>query len=238
MKVFIIAEAACTWLHGGLEAACRSIKAAKDCGADAWKTQWTSDSVAMHKRRGIEGDHYKRLAWPREWLSLLKAKCDEVGIGFLCTVFIEKDLSVIAKYVKFIKVSGFEAEDWSFMQAAAGEERSLIVSVRYGAMRLRPCPDVNFLYVVSEYPTPLENLHLLKMGKHDGFSCHTPDIRVGGWAVAAGARIVESHVRLSDTPSDDPDYRHSFTLDSVWSTKDDALFAGFVKNIRDCEVAL
>ena len=237
-KTFIIAEAACTWLHGGLEAAYRSIKAAKDCGADAWKTQWTSDPEAMAMRRGVDRDKYTRLGWSGDVLPKLKAECDRVGIRFLCTVFIEKDLPTIAKYVEFIKVSAFESEDRDFMRVVGVQSKPIIVSVRDGAKRLQPCLDVNYLYVVSEYPTPLEHLRLLKRREHDGLSDHTTSVLTGAVAVGAGARIIEKHVRLSDTPESDPDYGHSLIVSSPLDprySEADWGFKTYVDNIREAE---
>lgn len=230
-KTFIIAEAACTWLHGGLEAAYRSIKAAKDCGADAWKTQWTSDPEAMAMRRGVDRDKYTRLGWSGDVLPKLKAECDRVGISFLCTVFIEKDLPVIAKYVEFVKVSAYESQDTKFMHAACGVEKPLIVSVNPGAMRFAFTPDINWLYCVSKYPCPPEDLHLLGAKPHDGLSDHTCSVLTGAVAVGHGVGIIEKHVRLSDTPQDDPDYGHSLLL----SVDGSGTFFEYVKNVREAE---
>lgn len=242
MKTFIIAEAACTWLHGGLEAAYRSIRAAKDCGADAWKTQWTSDPVAMHKRRGIEGDHYKRLAWPKEWLEVLKGKCDEVGIEFMVTCYLQQDIPTITPLVKRFKVSAFESQDAGFIakhMAPPWKHDELIISLNPGKavpMHLDAPSCVKKLHCISLYPTQLEQLFLRDALLLDGLSDHTTSVLAGAVAVGAGATILEKHVKLSDTPTDDPDYGHSLVLDDALG--DAPWFGDYVANVREAEKML
>lgn len=229
-KTFIIAEAALTWLHGGLEAAYRSIRAAKDCGADAWKTQWTSDHEAMEMRRGVERGKYKRLQWSDAMLPKLKEECGRVGIEFMCTVFIPQDIPTIARYVKRFKVSAFETksgDDLSFVKAHKKFKKEVIASTNGQDCLAETIGDSNWLKTlrcVSEYPTPLEKLGLSLMlpqedsilglyVPYDGLSDHTTSTLTGAVAVGAGARIIEKHVRLADTPKDDPDWGHSLVLD-------------------------
>lgn len=252
-RVFVIAEAACTWLHGGLEAAYRSIRAAKDCDADAWKSQWTSDYAAMHARRGVVGDHYKRLAWPREWLPLLKAECDRVGVEFMCTVFIPQDIPTVAEYVDRFKVSAFESGDVKFVKAHEKYEQPVVISRNNGLGF-----NSSDLYCVSEYPTPLGHLKLSKafeaiddticgpQVQFGGLSDHTTSVLTGAVAVGAGARILEKHVRLVDTPKDDPDYGHSLLLDcgsrdaqGDWGCEGcQKGFHRYVESVREAEAML
>lgn len=236
-KVFVIAEAACTWLPS-LETAYRSIKAAKDCGADAWKTQWTSDPEAMAMRRGVARDKYTRLGWSANALPLLKAECDRVGIEFMCTVFLPKDACTIHPYLKRAKVAAFERRDRELINALRAHIRDIIVSYNGDAPPSYGQGGWSALYCVSKYPTPLEDL---KMGKfrsegdeydqrYGGLSDHTTSVLTGAVAVGAGARIIEKHVRLSDTPESDPDYGHSLVLDTGYGT-----FHEYVKNVREAE---
>lgn len=240
-KTFIIAEAACTWLHAGLEGACRAIRAAKECGADAFKTQWTSDPEAMAMRRGVARDKYTRLAWSGDVLPRLKEECDRVGIEFMCTVFIPKDIPTIAKYVSRFKVSAFESDDHEFLKAHdayTSADRFVVVSYRRGKGHYLAAAYTQPLYVVSEYPTPLEHLGLSELwserdsqSPYIGLSDHTYHVFTGAMAVAAGARVIEAHVRLSDTPADDPDYGHSHRLDGAPVPE----FKAYVENVRLAE---
>ena len=232
MKTYIIAEAACTWLHSGLGGAAKSIKLAASCGASAWKTQWTSDHVAMEARRGAAPGAYQRLSWPAAHHAVFKALCNEAGIDYLCTVFLPQDIPIIAPYVAKFKVSAFESADTELFDACADYEQSIISSVN-------PSNGFNnanfYLYCVSKYPTPLEDLHLFDAefgDRCDGISDHSTSVLTGAVAVGAGATILEKHVMTHDTPHDDPDYGHSLILDT---DNREFSFRQYVQNVRDAE---
>jgi N-acetylneuraminate synthase/N,N'-diacetyllegionaminate synthase len=77
-----------------------------------------------------------------------------------------------------------------------------------------------------------------------GLSDHTTSTLTGALAVAAGATIVEKHIRLHDTSQDCPDYPHSLCANE-WSgpVGDVSLhhfntFKQYVSNIREAERAL
>lgn len=252
-KTFIIAEAACTWLHGGLESAYRSIRAAKECGADAWKTQWTSDPEAMAMRRGVARDKYTRLGWAQECLPKLKHICDEVGIELMVTCFIPKDIPLIAPYVSRFKVSAFESKDTDFVDMMLDDSREVIISGNPGALRWGGAR-IKFLHCVSEYPTPPEKIKLSNLGEfrltseggwspvYQGISDHTVSTLTGAVAVGSGrCSVIEKHVRLSDTPSSDPDYGHSLCLEgprdgiSLEYGETRSPFKTYVDNIREAE---
>lgn len=245
MGVFVIAEAACTWRYGDeLATAKRSIEAAKQCGANAFKVQWTSDPVAMSKRRNVSTD-YSRLAWPKEWLPKLKAMCDEAGIEFMTTCFLPQDIEVIAPYVKRFKVSAFESRERGFIDAYP-PDREVIASENFGVATLyEKHPKVRKLYCVSEYPTALEKLHLQELYdfRYDGLSDHTASTLTGAVAVGCGARIIEKHCKLLDTPVTDPDFGHSLCLNDHIDRVDgrrlhEAEFAQYVQNVRLAEKML
>ena len=232
MKTYIIAEAACTWLHGGLDAAKRSIHLAASAGASAWKTQWTSDHLAMHKRRGIAGDHYKRLQWDINYHKELSEACQKEGIDYLCTVFIPQDVHHVAPYVAAGKVSAFESEDKALLREWRTSRLPFIISANAG--KYGPDDAAHVLHCVSNYPTKLEDLHLserIRMGC-DGLSDHTTSVLTGAVAVGAGARVLEKHVMTHDTPHDDPDYGHSLILDTE---NKEFSFRQYVQNVRDAE---
>lgn len=232
MKTYVIAEAACTWLHEGLDGAKRSIELAKSCGASAWKTQWVSDYLLMHKQRGIEGDAYKRLAWPQDWLEKLKAICDSSGIGFLCTVFLCGDVKYVSSLVSNAKIAAFEYLQNDLIQAWLEVGKPVIQSLNPG-VDYEAYPGVKYLYCISKYPTEPSalSLHRLRWG-YSGFSDHTVSVLSGAIAVSLGMGIIEKHVRTYDTPKDDPDWGHSMILDSN-NPKDS--FREYVENIRKAE---
>jgi N,N'-diacetyllegionaminate synthase len=274
-KTFVIAEAACTWLHGGLEAAYRSIKAAKECGADAWKTQWTSNARKMAQSRwdgsmldvrfmAVDemAQKYKRLEWDRNWLRAMRDECEKVGIEFMVTAFIVEDIEAVDPYVKRFKVSAFESKNVAFGNTVMETGREAIISANPGQLRWGGAR-VKLLHCVSEYPTVPERAQLSTLGEcratsdglftpvYRGLSDHTNSVLTGAVAVGSGrCEVIEKHVRLSDTPSTDPDYGHSLLLDKPdmecfyclpdrWCKDCTAThgtgFAEYVSNIREAE---
>ncbi len=88
---------------------------------------------------------------------------------------------------------------------------------------------------MSCYPTPELQANLLAIGALarrfnclTGFSDHTESINMGGYAAAAGARIIEKHLTL-DRSRPGPD--HAFSLEP-------AAMAEYVRHIRYVEKLL
>lgn len=248
MTVFIIAEAGSSH-DNDLQKAYRLIEAAKECGADAVKFQWTSNAGKMADRRGLDlktaGTMYETyLEKPVSWLESLKAHADKVGIEFMCTVYLIEDISTIAPFVKRFKVSAFESHDAQFIAAhlkgpalkGPWNGHDVIISLnpgKYVPMHLDAPACVKTLHCISLYPT---DPALLRLGPsmllHDGFSDHTANVLTGAAAVAAGASIVEAHIRLSSTSPENPDYPHSLVADSE---NPEFAFSKYVQNIRTVE---
>ena len=255
-RTLVIAELGSSWRFGDdhLANAYKLIQAVKACGADVAKFQWTSDGYAMAHRREFKGAECEEADWmyrqylqyDPQWLHSLKAHCDKVGIEFMCTVYLPEDIEVIAPLVKRFKVSAFEAE-WEEFLKAHPKGCNMIVSLNPGKhippLRTNLNFEIDVLHCVSEYPTPLENLGLerAELGRDwwkSGLSDHTTSTLTGALAVAAGASIVEKHVRLLDTPQDNPDYPHSLVAHSLNEsrfTADCCQFQTYVRNIREAE---
>ena len=95
--------------------------------------------------------------------------------------------------------------------------------------------NVTLLHCVTEYPAPIETVHLRAMdtlrqafGLPVGFSDHTLGIAVPIGAVARGASVVEKHFTL-DASLSGPDHAASLEPDQL---------KAMVKGIRDIEAAL
>lgn len=243
----MIAELGSTWRFGNDERGNvrRMIRAAKDCDANVAKMQWSSDGRAVAKRRGdpASGEMYaKYLEWPREWMQEFKDFADSVGIEWACTVFLPQDVAVIAPLVKRFKVAAKESVWTEFVDAHAEYGKPLIVSFNAGTTvqvdsRIE---NLSFLHCVSKYPCPVGEIALKAVRTFHGLSDHSAHVLTGAVAVGAGARVIESHIRLQGTPSDNPDYPHSLEVDYPFSEGgagnwNRESYAAYVQNIRIAE---
>lgn len=251
---YVIAEAGSSG-DGDRDKMLRMIGIAAERGADAVKMQWTSsaDQMGARRRAGAYTDHYLRyLQWPTAWHEAFAREAASVGIDYMCTVYLTEDVAAVAPFVKHFKVSSFESSDPAFVAAhvpyAHHEGKEVIVSaglstaadvarmkqtitVRDGAvsrtMRAR------VLQCVSAYPAPLESLNLatIRANGFDGFSDHSEPRHTftGGWAVLAGAEIIEAHLKGPFTSDQNPDAPHSMTA---------IQFGEYVHQIRQAERAI
>lgn len=238
----VIAECGSTH-DGDLEQARHLIEAARDCGADVAKFQFWSNADRLADRRGVPDEYraiYKRYQMPAHWLPKLKATCFDEDIEFMATCYLPEDIETVAPFVKRFKVASFEATDQEFVWAHHAYQKETIVScgmmthdelerLLYGAI-------VRALHCISAYPAPIESMNLASLWPHDsepsmfdGLSDHSRHMAIGGLAVAAGAKIVEAHLRLDETDPNNPDYAVAFSP---------AEFTGYVKNIRFTEVVM
>lgn len=236
-RTFVIAEAAaCHDKHW--DKAIRLVHLARAIGADACKFQWLSSVRRLTERRHA-GDYaaaYENIAFPIDWLADLRQACDTAGVEFMVTVYLCEDLPVIAPLVRRFKIASFEAEDQEFVLAHGPYDRETLISVGMGA---RPYfgPALRFaryLHCVSAYPAPAEAMNLRRCSSTDGppisgLSDHSRHPWTGALAVAAGARIIEFHVRLDDTDPGNADY-------AVARTPAEA--REYVANIRTTEILL
>jgi len=233
MSTFIIAEIGSAWRFGRSNAqhhrnALEAIDVAKQCGANAIKFQWTSDPRAMEKRRKVKRGSYDILAWPREWLEDFHEACALRKIEFMVTVFLEKDVPVIAPYVSRFKVASLESEDHELIACMREFKKEVIVS--HGASSGGLLPRVKNLHCTAAYPASAETLNLLAITSgYDGYSDHSRNTITGALAVACGATVVETHFRLRTTPLLNPEYRHSLSRDMLLE---------YVCNIRMAESML
>jgi len=91
------------------------------------------------------------------------------------------------------------------------------------------------LHCVSCYPTPIEAINLRaiaalqgEFGVPVGLSDHTTSVEMGGWAVAAGACVLEKHFTL-DRAATGPDHAMSLTPEQL---------VEYVRKVREVEAAL
>lgn len=241
MRTLIISEPGMTW-DRDLDKAYRLIEAAKACGADIFKAQWTSSGAKIQQRRKVDRKYaaiYERgVQYPREWLEMLKARCEAAGLEFMATVYLPEDIPVVADLVKRFKVSAYESQDEDFVRRHVRYDKDIIVSVNPSYLplpRTHRLRQIKLLHCQSIYPTPADKLNLSTIRRHDldGFSDHSANVLAGAAAVAAGASIVESHICLEDTNADNPDYGHSLAADGMNGVNYG--YGLYVQNIRTAE---
>lgn len=250
-RTLVIAE--CGSCHDGeLRKALQLIEAARDGGADAAKFQFWSSADRLADRRHVPDryrDIYRRYQIAPTWLPVLKEACDArshwtVGlrpIEFMATTYLPEDIFTVAPFVKRFKVASFEAQDSVFIHTHPGD-RDILVSLgmadsipRHLAAADRA---IQLLHCVSAYPAPAEAMNLAVFQRDwgesfdpspspfVGLSDHSRHPWMGALAVAAGASILEVHIRLDKTSAANPDYVTAFTPSE---------FADYVRNVRFAE---
>lgn len=213
----IVAEPGGT--HGGdLDTMHRLIDMAAACGATAIKPQWTSSPARMVTRRRAPQylEAYARLAYSLDWHDGLRAHAAEVGLDYVVSVYLPEDVPTVAARADAIKVASFEAANLPMLGAAEDAGVPIIISTGMLSAAEIACAagfaDV-LLHCVSAYPAPPESLALGEIqrigrstGLPVGFSDHSRSVQTGAFAVAAGAVLLEVHVRLDDCDPSNPDY--------------------------------
>lgn len=248
MSVLVIAE--CGSCHDGdFKKALRLIDAARQVGADCAKVQFWSDADALARRRGVPDvyrDIYRRYQVPKAWLTSLARHCRQVGIEFMVTCYLSNDLKRLASLSQRLKIASFEADCDLVTKALRAVDATQQVIVSAGMVddarlceltalrnrRYKSSSSLAILHCVSSYPVPAVNamnLSVIRAYGLDGLSDHSRHASMGGLAVAAGAEIIEAHLRLDDTDPANPDFATAFTPTE---------FADYVRNIRFAEAAM
>lgn len=216
--------------NGDMTLAAEMIKVAKDCGADTAKFQLYIPSRLLDKEHPVIKpwwDVILKTELTKCNLYDLKHLCDAAEIGFLCSVFHPDRVPWLEEVgVERYKIASRSLYNEELAAAIKETEKPVIRSWGYWDGRdpqtllWGECVE---LYCVSEYPTPLENLHLpyaflphgLGWGdKYNGFSDHTVGTTAAIVAMARGARIIEKHFTL-DKSLPGPDHVCSATSDEL-----------------------
>jgi len=182
-----------------------------------------------------------------EEFARIKRRCDERRILFLATPF---GISEVSRLVELgapaIKIASTDLTNDELLTAAAATGLPLIVStgastadeiaesVKYMA-QAGASDRLILLHCVSCYPAPIEAINLRAIGALRaafgvpvGFSDHTTSTSTGGWAVAAGACVLEKHFTL-DCGAEGPDHAMSLTPNEL---------AAYIAAVREAESAL
>ena len=198
------------WNHmGDMTLAKDMIWAAKESGADFAKFQtW---SVSRLKRGSWDTDG-RREIYENAELSFenhldLKNYCDEVGIGFMSSVFSIEDAKLLKNVVTdYVKIPSFESRNTELIHYCLKHFKHLLISTgtsTFNEMRSIvvniPHNRYTLLHCVSSYPCDFNIVNLPRMNtlkqlsNSVGFSDHAQGIESAVLSIGMGADFIEKH---------------------------------------------
>lgn len=258
-KTYIIAELSANHA-GSLDTALQSIRAAKECGADAIKIQtYRADTITLDcnnsefmaaKGSLWEGETlyslYQKAYTPWEWHEAIFAHAREVGIDCFSTPFDHSAVDLLESLGNPIyKIASLEITDTPLIAYAASKGRPMIISTGVAMVEdielaLDACRrvgnnDITLLKCTSEYPAPIEDANLATipdMKARFGVKAGLSDHTIGH-EVAVAAVAMGAEVIEKHFIID----RAIGGPDAAFSMNKDE-FASMVRAIRTTEVAI
>lgn len=235
---FIVAEISGNH-GGSLYHAKQLIKAAKRAGADAVKTQCYEPGTITLPCNNLDfiiqdglwagktlHQLYETAHTPFAWHPELYKLAQDLEIIIFSSVFDRSSIEYLERLgCPAYKIASMEIIDTPLIRMAAATNKPLIISTGMASMREIQEADAAvgmelqaaFLHCTSEYPATSERADLAGIGRlkvclphrQIGISDHTVEHVVPVAATALGATIIEKHIRLKNTDSEDT----SFSLD-------------------------
>lgn len=197
------------------------------------------------------GDYRRQLELDADDFAFVEALCREIGIGWFASVLDRNSYEFMRQFEpRLIKLPSTISEHRDYLTHVAQDfDGSVVLSTgmtdaSYEAFVLQHfnrCESLYLLQCNSAYPTPPEDCNVAVV-KHyhalsgseprivPGYSSHDLGWRASALAVAAGARMLEKHVKLGNT-----EWAH---FDAVAMDLGTAEFADYVNNIRESELML
>ncbi|EAJ0324519.1 pseudaminic acid synthase [Campylobacter lari] len=182
-KVFIIAELSANHANS-LEVALKTIKAAKEAGADAIKIQtYTPNSLTLNSNKKdfiIEGglwhgrklyELYDEAKTPYEWHEKLFECAKNEGLICFSSPFSKEDVNFLKQFnPPAYKIASFEVNDYDFVRYVAKENKPTLVSTGIAyeeelemvvkIFQEENNPNLIFLKCTSAYPSQICDLNL------------------------------------------------------------------------------
>jgi len=186
-KTFIVAELSANHGHS-LDIALKSVKAAKEAGADAIKIQtYTADTITLDCSKPdfmVKGtslwdgrtlyDLYKEAFTPWEWHEAIFKAASELGLVCFSTPFDKSAVDFLEALGNPIcKIASFEITDIPLIRYAASKKKPMVISTGIAslddiALAVDTCraagnDDITLLKCTSSYPAPVDRANLLTM---------------------------------------------------------------------------
>jgi len=207
----------------------------------------TAGYQQRHTKSQSQYEMLSRLELSQEEFAELAIYAGHCGVEFLATPFSIPDVEFLVSLdVRAIKLASPDIVNGPLLDTVADTGLPVIAStgaanfneVTAAVDRFRgrsTAGPLALLHCVSSYPASEWEANLAAIGtlarSFDcvaGFSDHTESLTIGGYAAAAGARIIEKHFTL-DRGRPGPD--HAFSLDP-------SMIATYIRNIRQAEQLL
>jgi len=182
---FIIAELSANH-NGSLQTALDTIKAAKECGADAIKLQtYTADTITLNSKKDdfmIDGgtlwdgknlyELYKEAYTPWEWHKELFEYARSIDIDIFSSPFDKSAVDFLEQFnPSAYKIASFEITDYELIRYTASKGKPMIISTGIAyEEEIQDAVDICrsigndkiiLLKCTSAYPAPLEDANLL-----------------------------------------------------------------------------
>lgn len=213
--------------HGGkLSYARKLADEAKWAGADVVKFQ-TYNVKSLLRRNDPDWDVLRSLSLTDGEFVLLARHCEQIGIEFMSTPGDVDSLKFLTEQigVKRIKIGSDDLTNHGLLEAAYLSGKPVIISTGMATIA-EVCEAISIvgtervlaaLHCVSLYPTPVDQANLSAIPRMRaaleipiGYSDHTRHASVVLGAVALGASVIETHLRLASTGYEAIDHAVSY----------------------------
>ena len=218
--------------NGDLELACELIKKAKSCGADVAKFQ-LYDAKKLFPKEGNDWYEYNcNTELTFEDIKVLDNVCRDVEIEFMASVFDVERIGWLEDLnVKRYKIASRSIHEEHLIHAVTKTRKPVLISLGMWNQESFPsyAGDIYYLYCISKYPTPLNELDFSKIdfSSYAGFSDHTEGVVAPITALARGAKIIEKHFTI-DKSMYGPDHSGSMTPEELIE------ICNYRDNLKEC----
>jgi len=206
--------------NGDMDLARDLIYAAKENGADVAKFQlFSAIDTFPPKESNPWFDYNCKTELTKDNLFYLKDVCENAGIEFMSSAFdVERIAWLEEVNVARHKVASRSLSDNNLLSELAKIDKVTLISLgMWGdGFPETSIEQVQFLYCISKYPTPLEEINMatVDFASYFGFSDHSIGITAALAAFSRGANIVEKHFTL-DKKMHGPDHEGSMSPDEL-----------------------